>query len=144
MSDFILIAMLVAALAVMSVRMIPNILIIGEPGSGKSVGSAVDALAFPGAVVILDPHKDSLARLVLTHAEGDILYDRLDDLEHALGYDLLRPSSHSNPTVRLQENRDRAKFFVEVMLRRRGGDAAATPLLEEHLMNVLMTYLYQE
>jgi hypothetical protein len=123
--------------------MIPNILIIGEPGSGKSVGSAADALAFRGAKVILDPHKDSLARMVLTHANGNILYDRLDDLDHPLGYGLLRASEHQNPLKRQQENQRRAKLFVEVMMRRRGGDIAGTPLMEEWIMALLMLFLYQ-
>ena len=43
--------------------MIPNVLAIGEPGSGKSVAAARDAVEFPGSVVVLDPHRDSLARL---------------------------------------------------------------------------------
>ena len=73
--------------------MIPNVLVIGEPGSGKSVAAARDALEFPGVCIIQDPHQRSLARLVLTHAPADnIIFDRLSDLEHSIGYDLLKPS----------------------------------------------------
>lgn len=124
--------------------MIPNILTIGEPGSGKSVGSASDALRFPGSVVILDPHKDSLGRLVLEHAQGNILYDRLSDLDHALRYGLLCPSTNPDLRKRAQENQRRAKLFVEVMMRRRGGDISSSPLMEEWIMSLLMLYLYQE
>jgi hypothetical protein len=54
--------------------MIPNVLVIGEPGSGKSQGAARDAISFPGALVVLDPHKDSIAQLVLTHVTGEVLF----------------------------------------------------------------------
>ena len=124
--------------------MIPNILTIGEPGSGKSVGTASAALAFPGARLVLDPHKDSLALLVLEHAEGEILFDRISDLDHSLGYGLLGASTQGDANKRLQENRRRAKLFVEVMMRRRGGDIAGSPLMDEWIMALLMLYLYQE
>jgi hypothetical protein len=122
---------------------IPNILTIGEPGSGKSFGSASDVLKFPGAKFIGDPHKNSLGKLVLTHATGNVLYDRLDDLDHSLGYGLLKASQHPNAMKRLQENQRRAKIFVEVMMRRRGGDIAGTPLMEEWIMAALLLFLYQ-
>ena len=54
--------------------MIPNRLIIGEPGSGKSVGTAALALAFPGAVFSADPHSDSLTALLLEHLDGEVLF----------------------------------------------------------------------
>ena len=124
--------------------MIPNLLVIGEPGSGKTVGTAVRALTFPGAVISLDPHWDSLSTLLLEHAHGDILFHRLSDLDHALGYDLLRPSTHPDPSRRMQQNRARARQFVEVMMRRRGGDIAGSPLMEEWIMALILMYLFQE
>ena len=103
-----------------------NVLVIGEPGSGKSVAAARDALAFPGAVIILDPHRDSLAQLFLLHCDGaNVLFDRLADLENALGYDLLRPSAHPDPLRRAQQNQRRAEIFVEILMRRRGGSGAS-------------------
>jgi hypothetical protein len=123
--------------------MIPNVLIIGEPGSGKSVGAAADALRFPGSRVILDPHKDSIGRLVLEHATGFVLYDRLDDLDHALGYGLLKPSCEPNPLKCLQENQRRARLYVQVLMRRRGGEITSAPLMEEWIMALLMLFLYQ-
>jgi len=131
------------ALVLAVLWMIPNVLVIGEPGSGKSVGTAAAALAFSGSVVILDPHKDSLAKLVLEHAEGNVLIDRISDLDHPLRYGLLRPSTHSDPLKRAQENQRLAKLFVEVMMRRRGGEIAGSPLMEEWIMALLMLFLYQ-
>src|SRR5216110_2222528 len=116
----------------------PNILVIGEPGSGKSVAAARDAIEFPGSAVILDPHKDSLAELVLTHAEGNVLFDRISDLDYTLAYELLKPSRHPNPERRMQQNLHRAQTFVEFLMRRRGGDAASSPLIEEWIMALLM------
>lgn len=121
----------------------PNVLVIGEPGSGKSVAAARDAIQFPGAVIILDPHKESLAELVLTHAEGNILFDRVSDLDHCLGYELLKPSQHVDASRRLQQNQHRAQVFVEIMMRRRGGELSAAPLMEEWIMGLLMLFLYQ-
>jgi hypothetical protein len=120
---------------------IPNVLVIGEPGSGKSVGAASDILQFPGAVIVADWHQQSLAQLVLQHAQGNVLYDRLSDLDHSLGYGLLKPSTQTDPMKRLQENQRKARFFVEVMMRRRGGDIAGSPLMEEWVMALLMMYL---
>jgi hypothetical protein len=121
----------------------PNVLVIGEPGSGKSVAAARDAVEFPGAAIILDPHKNSLAELVLMHADGNILFDRIFDLEYVLCYGLLKPSRHAEPQKRLQQNLHRAQTFVEFLMRRRGGDAATSPLLEEWIMALLMLFLYQ-
>ena len=123
--------------------MIPNVLVIGEPGSGKSVAAARDAVAFTGAVVVLDPHRESLARLVLEHATGNVLFDRVSDLDHVLGYELLKPSVHADPLKRYQQNERRARLFVEIMMRRRGGDIASSPLMEEYVMALLLGFLTQ-
>jgi hypothetical protein len=121
----------------------PNILVSGEPGSGKTVGTAVWALDFPGAVISLDPHWDSLSMLLLEHADRDILFHRISDLNHALGYDLLRASTHPDPRQRLRENRQRARQFAQVIMRRRGGELANAPLTEEWLMALLELFLAQ-
>ena len=119
---------------------IPNVLRVGEPGSGKSQAAARTAVEFEGAVVVFDPHKDSLARLVVEHAGGEVLFDRLSDLTPTLGYELLKPSVHPDPVKRAQQNERRAKLFVEVMMRRRGGDAATSPLLEEWCLALLLFF----
>jgi len=106
---------------------IPNILATGEPGSGKTVGTAAYGLRFPGAVYSADPHNESLSTKLLEHYEGDALFHRLSDLKHSLGYGLMEASRHPNPGVRLRENRRRARQFAEVMMRRRGGDIASSP-----------------
>lgn len=122
----------------------PNLLVLGSPGSGKSVGTARKALSFPGAIVCADPHSDSITSLLLEHAEGEILYHNISDLNHPLGYDLLRSApAHLSPTARLQMNRRRARQFVETIMRRRGADIAGSPLMEEWIMAMLMLYLYQ-
>ncbi len=108
-------------------KLIPNNLTIGQPGSGKTVGMARLALNFHRAVVSLDPHNDSLTALLLDHLDGEVLYHKLSDLDHPLGYGLLRSSANPDPGKRLQENRRRAKQFVEVMMRRRGGAIASAP-----------------
>jgi len=127
----------------MTSKMIPNVLVIGEPGSGKSVGTAAAALDFPGSVVSLDPHRDSLTRLLLENARGPVLYDRISDLYRTLQYGLLRASTEKDPRKRDQENHRRAKLFVEVMMRRRGGEIAGAPLMEEWIMALLLLYLNQ-
>lgn len=121
----------------------PNVLVIGEPGSGKTVGTAVHALRFPGAVVALDPHNDSLSSMLLEHRDGDVLFHRLSDLDHALGYDLLRPSAHPDPATRLRENRRRARQLARSLMRRRGGEIAAAPLTEEYVIGLFLMALFQ-
>src|SRR5205823_6225151 len=96
-----------------AVSQIENVITVGEPGSGKSVGTARDVLSWTGSAVVLDPHKDSLGRLVLTHKTGNVLYDRLDDLAHPLGYGLLRPSRLADAARRAQQNLRRAQVFVD-------------------------------
>ena len=93
--------------------LIPNILVIGEPGSGKSVGTGRLTRDFPGAVVIQDPHRNSLAELGLLHVTGNVLFDRVSDLQHSLGYGLLRHSRHSDEQVRMQQNLKRARLVAE-------------------------------
>jgi hypothetical protein len=120
----------------------PNVLVTGAPGSGKSFAAAIDALNFPGAVIIGDAHKDSLAKLYLTHAEGDVLHDRLSDIKETLGYDLLKPSTNPDPELRAQENLLRANAFIEILMRRRAGTMTGAPLMEEWIMALLSLHLW--
>lgn len=122
---------------------IPNTLGIGSPGSGKSVGGARDAVEFPGACVVADPHKKSFAELVFEHIDGNVLFDRFSNLRPSLRFNLLPQSRSKHPDDVQADNYKSAQLFTEVMMRRRGGDIASTPLLEEWLVALLLLYLYQ-
>lgn len=123
-----------------------NVLVAGGTGGGKTLSAARNVLeATSEAAVILDPHKESFGKTVLTHASGNLLYACLSDLEHAIGFELLVPSTHPNPQVRHLENQQRAEAFVQILLRRRDTDGlASTPLLEEWCFAAIMLLLYQQ
>ena len=58
-----------------------NVIKTGATRKGKTLAAARSILESPGeAAIILDPHKQSLANAVLTHATGNILYERLSDV----------------------------------------------------------------
>jgi hypothetical protein len=62
-----------------------NILATGSTGSGKTQGAARTISANPDeAAVILDPHERSLARTALQHLDGNVLFERLSDLQPCL------------------------------------------------------------
>src|SRR5437588_371136 len=113
-----------------------NVLKVGATRKGKTLSAARDIVdSSSEAAVILDPHKESLAQTVLTHAEGNVLYECLSDIELTLGFELLAPSTTPAPLLRQMENQRKAEAFVEILLRRRGTDGmAATPLMEEWVM----------
>ena len=121
----------------------PSMLGIGSPGGGKSFVAAVDVLNFPGTAVVMDPAHDSIADIVLRFAEGNVLYDRLSDIKHALGYELLKPSAHRDLEEKAKQNHMRARLFVEIMMRRRGGDIKNSPLIEEFVSALLLLFLFQ-
>lgn len=94
--------------------------------------------------MILDPHKQSLAEVVLMHVTGNVLYERLSDIRMTLGFELLAPSSNADSVQRQLENQRRAESFVEILLRRRNTDGmAGAPLMEEWCMAAIMLYLFQ-
>ena len=127
--------------------MIPkcNVLKVGATRKGKTLSAARDVVESPDeAAVVLDPHKQSLAEAVLTHATGNVLYERLSDIRLTLGFELLAPSSHPDALQRHLENQRRAEAFVAILLRRRDADGlATTPLLEEWVMAAITLYLFQ-
>ena len=58
-------------------KQIDHVLVMGEPGGGKSVASIRDVNEFPGSVFVDDGHKDSLARACREHSDIEhILWDR--------------------------------------------------------------------
>ncbi len=121
-----------------------NVLRVGAPGSGKTLATALSVAQSNDAEVVDDPHKDSLAREILTHAQGNILHAKLSDVTYTLGFELLEPSTNLDPVQRNLENHRRAEAFLEILLRRREADSmAATPLMEEWVMAALMLYLFQ-
>jgi hypothetical protein len=122
-----------------------HIVRVGATGTGKSFATARDIIASADAELILDPEKDSLAATVLTHATGDVLFDRLDDYLHALGFDMLAGSTNPDPELRYQENLRRARAFAAILLRRRDQEGMAqTPLLEEWITAAVLLFIYQE
>jgi hypothetical protein len=117
------------------------VLVVGEPGSGKSNGAAVAAMEQDRAFVIGDGHKDSLGQTVMEHKEGEILHDCLSG-DHPLGIEVLEPSKLPGDKGE-EQNDKRARVFVELLMRRRGGDAAGSPLMEEWIMAAIQMQLYQ-
>ena len=122
-----------------------NVIKTGATRKGKTLAAARSILESPGeAAIILDPHKQSLANAVLTHATGNILYERLSDVRATLGFELLAPSNHPDPVQRELENQRRAEAFVGILLRRRNAEGmAGTPLMEEWVMAAIMLFLFQ-
>src|SRR5688572_28967270 len=102
-----------------------NVLRVGSPGSGKTLATAYSVLHSDCAEVVLDPHPDSLAREIITHATGNVLYENLADIRHALGFDLLVPSTNPNPELREHENQLVSDGFIEILMSRRGGTTMA-------------------
>src|SRR5438094_762356 len=98
-----------------------NILKVGATRKGKSESAATDIIANPGeAVILLDPHKQSVAERVLTHATGEVLYEQLSEIRPTLGFDMLLGSQHPDPLRRQMLNQQRGEAFCEILLRRRG------------------------
>ncbi len=123
-----------------------NLVRVGATGMGKTLAAGRDSVeAEDIAEVILDPHEESLAQTVLNHAEGNILYDRLSNIQQTIGYELLRPSTHPDSDERANENEQRAEAFVPILTRRRNQDGmAGTPLMEEWVMAAILLYLFQK
>lgn len=122
-----------------------NVVKTGATRKGKSLSAAREVVESPDeAAVIFDPHKQSLAHTIITHATGNILFERLSDIRVTLGFDLLAPSTHPDPVQRQLENQRRAEAFVEILLRRRNIEGmAGTPLMEEWIMAAITLFLFQ-
>src|SRR5260221_487957 len=120
-----------------------NIVATGATRRGKTLAAARSVVDSQdeAATVIFDPHKASLAETVLTHATGNILYQRLSDIQHTLGFEMLKPS----PSGDAVENHRRGEGFTEILLRRRDSESMAnTPLLEEWVMALMTLFLHQK
>jgi hypothetical protein len=120
-----------------------NTMFIGSPGSGKSVGAAADAVDFPGAIYVADPHTQSLAQLVFEHISGNVLFERLSDTKHSLPLGLLPPHQGDDPDEAAIWNQRYAHLTAEILVRRRSTELASMPLCEEWLFALLSLFLFQ-
>lgn len=121
-----------------------NTTVVGATRAGKSEATAVHVATSGEATLLADPHKDSTAQRVLTHAKGNVLFERLSDVRVTLKYDMLAASRDPDALNRQRENERLAADFVDILLRRRGGETmAGTPLMEEWVLALLMLFLFQ-
>ena len=116
-----------------------HVLRVGATRAGKTQATAADIARSTGAELVLDPHKDSLAQTALVHATGNVLYCKLSDIRHSIGFDLITPSTHPDSEMRALENHLQAENFVQMLLLARDGDLG--PLQEEWLFALLQLYL---
>lgn len=143
-----------AILCSLAVASCVNLLCVGSTRSGKTwtelkrlVEAAADGFA---ALVVLDPHRDSLATPLLHHlvARGlkrRILFDRLHDLMRVIGWSFLEASQAKNPLLRLAHNEANIRAFVDILLRRRElSSVAQFPLIEEWLLLACWLYIEQD
>jgi hypothetical protein len=147
MSDVRLFPILVAlAVPVLLVAVTENVLVVGATRKGKTLSAARALIESPRwAWVALDPHKKSLAETLLIHATGNVLFDRLSNVERYLCYDMLSPSTNRDLRLRYAENLRKTLAFVAILLRRRGTDSlAGNPLTEEWCVAAIMLWLSQD
>ncbi len=111
-------------------------LIVGAPGSGKSMGILGDVLQIlltMGVCIILcDPHGE-LGRLLVLHATElglgrRILYDKLGSFNRVLGIVRLQQSTDSNSWVRRKENNSLIMGYLRVIWSSAQRDADAAML----------------
>lgn len=115
-----------------------NIVRVGSPGSGKTEATVASIAESNDAEVDIDPHEDSLAKKATIHAKGTVLHARLSNLEHTLGFELLKPADDD------AENHRRGEAFVDILVRRRNAKGlAGTPLLEEMVFGAINLFLFQ-
>jgi hypothetical protein len=118
---------------------------IGATGTGKTQDTAREVIESEDAEVVLDPEKDSLAATVMPHLDGtNVLYDRLDDPDHTLPFDIVTRSTHPDPETRRDENQAQAEKLSAILLRRRGeAGMAASPLMEENTHGAIGLWMCQ-
>ncbi len=118
-------------------------LVVGSTRSGKSVATIKTVVEIAqkddSAIVIVDPHRDSLAagafeHLVARGFQRRFLLMRLADLDRVIAWDFLAPSTAQNKLERAAENDERLRSFQDVLTRRRNVDSlSGSPLLEESM-----------
>ncbi len=124
---------------------VSNVLKVGATRKGKTLSAAAEIANAPHeAVIVLDPHTQSLAQAVIMHVTGNVLFERLSDVRRTLGFDFLTPSTHSDAVVRQLENERRSAAFVDILLRRRKADSmASSPLMDEWISALILCFLSQ-
>ena len=121
-----------------------NVLKIGATRKGKTLSAVADLVkAKREAALLGDPHMQSLAQGALTHATGNILYEKLSEIKRTLPFSLLTPSTNSDLESRRMENHRKAEAFVAILLRRRDSDGmAGAPLMEEWVLAAIQLFLF--
>lgn len=130
-----------------------NVLKCGSTRSGKSYSSISDVVndveSGHCAIVVLDPHAESLARPVLGHliARGHrrrCRYDRYADYRNVLDMRFLEKSTAKTEAERFAENEDNIRLFTSVISRQQGsGSLSGSPQKEEWVMNAGRFYINQ-
>jgi len=147
-------SLLASWLGLMVVASCVNLLCVGSTRSGKTwselrrlVEAAVRGTI---ALVVVDPHRDSLATPLLHHLvarglKARILFDRLNNLARVIGWTFLEASGANTPLERLAENEATIRAFVDILLRRRDLTSVAQfPLIEEWLLLACWLFVEQE
>ena len=128
-----------------------NVLITGSTQSGKSYSEifAILAAAAAGlAIIVLDPHRESLAWNALQHLiahgyQSRIIWDSLEYLERTPKYRFLKRSK-AQGLRKAKENHQEAEQFTELLCRRRDQQSlASAPLTEEWTMKAVLFLLNQ-
>lgn len=128
-------------------------LTVGTTGSGKTYASVWDILlaAIRGdlAIVVLDPHYRSLARLCLQYLaayinEKRILFDSFSDVERVLPYRVLQGSTGRNEFERRSLNDLKAQHLLDALSRRRDiASLIQNPQTEENVTHAVRLLISQ-
>lgn len=131
-----------------------NVLSCGSTRSGKSLAELrrlLHAAALGCALVVIDPHRDSLAAGLLTHlvARGmqhRVLFDRLAAADRILSHDFLpKPAAPLGSFRHRIEADELIRAFADILCRRRGMESlAGAVLIEEWVTAALRLYLAQD
>lgn len=130
-----------------------NILVTGSTRSGKSTAELLRivaaAMLMRIAIVVIDPHPNSLARSALRHLvarghERRIIFDELTHLSRVPGYGFLQPPNFRDPLRRHAAIQQTVDEFADVLCRRREMQSLATaPQTEEWVNHAGMLLLHQ-
>lgn len=129
-----------------------NILVCGSTRSGKSLAELsrlVDAARDGAALVVIDPHRDSLGSRLLEHLiarglSGRVLFDSLEAVDRVIGYDFLPQAIAANPLRYLNLVDELVRTFCDILCRRRNIESLATAAqTEEWVIPALALYVEQ-
>ena len=117
-------------LSLVAVQFAFHVLRTGATRKGKTEATVADIARSQGAELICDPHKHSLAEKALIHTSGNVLYCKLSDVKHSVGFDLLVPSTHPDPEMRELENHLEAENFVQMLMMAKDSESLGALQLE--------------